>query len=147
MRQFLLDYYILIKALHLIAVIAWMAGLFYCPRLFVYHTETRFGEPDYDRFTRMERRLLAMIMAPAAAAAWIFGLTLAWLGHWWTAHWFELKLVLAVAMTLMHLACVIWQRAFAAGQNRHPARFYRVWNEVPTVLMIAIVMLAIIKPF
>jgi len=147
MKQLLLDYYLPIKALHVIAVIAWMAGLFYCPRLFVYHTETRAGAPDHERFVRMERRLLKMIMAPAAIAAWIFGLMLAWLGDWWAAPWFELKLALVVAMTLMHVNCVVWQRAFAAGTNRHPARYFKMWNEVPTVLMIAIVVLVVTKPF
>ena len=147
MKQFLLESYSLIKALHVIAVIAWMAGLFYCPRLFAYHTETRAGEADYERFSRMESRLLKMIMAPGAIASWVFGLTQAWLGDWWAAHWFHVKLALVIAMTLVHFNCIMWQRAFATGSNRHAARYYKMWNEVPTVLMIAIVILVIVKPF
>lgn len=147
MKAFLLDAYMLIKALHVIAVISWMAGMFYCPRLFAYHTETKFGEPDYERFSRMEQRLLTMIMRPAMIAVWILGLTMAWLNGWWSAPWFQLKLALAVGMTLVHTNYIIWQREFAQGRNRHTARFYKLWNEVPTVLMIVIVLLVITKPF
>ncbi|HUO98839.1 MAG TPA: CopD family protein [Rhizomicrobium sp.] len=147
MKEFLLQYYMLIKALHVIAVIAWMAGMFYCPRLFVYHTETQPGAADYERFARMERRLLKMIMLPAVILVWTLGLTLAWLNDWWPAHWFQVKLALVAGMTLVHHNYVIWQRAFAENRNRHPARYYKIWNEVPTVLMIAIVVLVITKPF
>jgi len=146
MKAFLLDYYLLIKALHVIFVIAWMAGMFYCPRLFVYHTEAKPGEPDYERFTRMERRLLKMIMLPALIAVWILGLTLGWLNDWWAAHWFQLKLTLVAGMTLVHFNYIIWARDFANGRNAHTARYFKIWNEVPTVLMIAIVILVITKP-
>ncbi len=146
MKQFLLDHYMLIKALHLIAVMSWMAGMFYCPRLFVYHTEARFGEPDYERFNRMERRLLTMIMLPALIAVVVFGLTMAWLNDWWSAHWFQLKLLLVAGMALVHRNYVLWHRDFEAGRNRHSARYYKIWNEVPTVLMIIIVILVIVKP-
>ena len=147
MKEFLLEYYLLIKALHVISVMAWMAGMFYCPRLFVYHTETRPGTTEYERFTRMERRLLKMIMAPAVIAVWTFGLTMAWLNDWWPAHWFQLKLTLVAGMTLVHLNYIIWQRDFARQRNWHSARYFKIWNEVPTVLMIAIVILVITKPF
>jgi putative membrane protein len=146
MKEFLLEYYLLIKALHAIAVMSWMAGMFYCPRLFVYHTETEPGAPDYERFTRMERRLLTMIMAPAVIAVWTLGLTMAWLNDWWPAHWFQLKLCLVAGMVLVHHNYIIWQRDFARGNNRHSARYFKIWNEVPTILMIAIVILVITKP-
>jgi putative membrane protein len=146
MKQVLLDYYLLIKALHVIAVISWMAGMFYCPRLFVYHTEAKFGAPDYERFTRMERRLLKMIMTPALILTWVLGLTLGWLNDWWMAHWFQLKLLLVAGLTLVNFNYFIWQKEFVAGKNRHTARYYKIWNEVPTVLMIAIVILVITKP-
>ena len=147
MKEFLLQYYMLVKALHVIAVISWMAGMFYCPRLFVYHTETSPRTPEYDRFTRMERRLLRIIMTPAVIAVWVLGLTMAWLNDWWPAHWFQLKLLLVAGMTLVHHNYIIWQREFAQGGNRHPARYYKIWNEVPTILMIAIVILVVTKPF
>ena len=146
MKAFLLEYYMLIKALHVIAVMAWMAGMFYCPRLFVYHTEAKPGAPDYERFTRMERRLLTMIMAPAVIAVWTLGLTMAWLNDWWPAHWFQLKLCLVAAMVLVQNNYIIWHRNFARGNNRHSARYFKIWNEVPTILMIAIVILVITKP-
>lgn len=147
MKEALLHYYLLIKALHVIAVIAWMAGVLYCPRLFVYHTETKFGDADYERFSRMERRLLKAIMLPALAAVVVFGLVLAWLGDWWGAHWFNVKLLLVMGMALLHGNYVIWQRQFAHGRNHHSARFYRIWNEAPTILMFVIVILAVSKPF
>jgi len=147
MKAFALDYYPVIKALHVIAVIAWMAGMFYLPRLFVYHTETEPGAADYDRFVTMERKLLKIIMNPAMTLVWVFGLTLAWLDNAWALHWFEAKLVLAAAMTGLHHAYAVWAKDFAKGRNRRPARFFRMWNEVPTLLMIAIVVLVIVKPF
>lgn len=146
MKEFLLDHYLAIKALHVIAVIAWMAGVFYLPRLFVYHTEATPGAPDYERFVRMERKLLKIIMNPAMIATWTFGLTMAWLSNYWGAHWFQAKLLLVLGMTWMHHSYIIWARDFARGNNRRSARFFRIWNEVPTVLMIGIVFLVIMKP-
>jgi protoporphyrinogen IX oxidase len=146
MKEFLFDHYMTIKALHVIAVISWMAGMFYLPRLFVYHTETKPGAPDYERFCRMERKLLKIIMTPAIIAVWTFGLTMVWLNDFWMAHWFEAKFGLVLGMTWMHHSYIIWARDFARGRNKHPARFFRIWNEVPTVLMILIVILVITKP-
>jgi putative membrane protein len=146
MTGFLEHYYTLIKAFHLIAVMSWMAGMFYCPRLFVYHTETEPGTPEYNRFTLMERRLMKIIMSPALIVAWVLGLTLAWLHDLWGAHWFQLKLTLVAGMTLVHHCYMIWHKDFVRGKNTHSARYFRIWNEVPTILMIAIVILVITKP-
>ena len=147
MKDFLLNYYDLIKALHIIAVIAWMSGMFYLPRLFVYHTETTPGAPDYLRFVTMERKLLKIIMNPSSIAVWVLGLTLLWLSGDWSAHWFQAKFVLVAGMTWLHHTYAVWARDFARGNNRRPARFFRIWNEVPTLLMIAIVILVVVKPF
>jgi putative membrane protein len=147
MTAWLIAHYLTLKAFHIIAVIAWMSGLFYLPRLFVYHTETQVGAADYQRFTVMEKKLLAAIMGPAMAMTWIFGLSLAWAGGWWQAGWFHTKLALVVAMTAIHIANVRFARDFAAGRNVRTARFFRIWNEAPTLLMIAIVILVVTKAF
>ena len=137
-----------VKALHMIAVIAWMSGMLYLPRLFVYHCETPSGSADSDRFKRMERRLLRAIVDPAMIAVWILGLTLSFLPATdaWHQHWFQLKFVLVLAMSGVHGLYARWVRAFASDANVHSARFYRVWNEVPTVLLVFIVILAVVKP-
>jgi len=147
MKTFLLDHYLWIKALHVIAVIAWMSGIFYLPRLFVYHTQTQPGTAEYERFATMERKLLKIIMNPAMVMVWVLGLTMAWLMDYWPLHWFQLKLSLVAGMTLTHHAFSIWAKDFARGRNVRSERFYRLWNEVPTLLMIAIVILVIVKPF
>jgi putative membrane protein len=147
MIEFLLNHYLLLKALHVMAVIAWMAGMFYLPRLFVYHTQTSPGAPDYERFVTMERKLLRIIMAPAATAAWTLGLTIAWVMDYWHNGWFLAKLVLVLALTEVHIINAHWAKEFARGRNTRSERFYRIWNEAPTVLMIGIVILVILKPF
>lgn len=139
--------YEILKALHIIAVIAWMAGLLYLPRLFVYHADAPKGSPQSETFKTMERRLVYAIMEPAQGAVWILGLLLAWQGDWWSHGWFQAKLVLVLAMTGVHHMFGRWRKTFAADQNTRPARFYRIWNEAPTVLMIAIVLLVVLKPF
>ncbi|MEA2905696.1 MAG: protoporphyrinogen oxidase [Alphaproteobacteria bacterium] len=136
-----------LKALHVIAVIAWMAGMLYLPRLFVYHCDAEPGSKQSETFKVMERRLLLAIMNPAMIATWTLGLWLAWAGQWHHTHWLQAKFVLVVAMSAAHGFFVRRVREFAADQNRRPARFYRIINEVPTVLMIAIVLLAVVKPF
>jgi putative membrane protein len=146
MKELLLNHYLVIKAFHVIAVIAWMSGMFYLPRLFVYHTQTTPGAADYKRFIVMERKLLKIIMNPALIAVWILGLTMAWLMDYWPLHWFQAKLALVAAMTWTHHSYAIWVKDFALGRNMRSARFFRIWNEVPTVLMIGIVILAIVKP-
>ena len=136
-----------IKSLHIIAVIAWMAGMLYLPRLFVYHCETQPGSAESERFKLMERRLLRAIVNPAMIAAWLFGIWLAFLGDVWSEGWFHAKLTLLVAMQIVHACFARWRRQFANDANKHPARFYRIMNEVPTLLLIGIVILAVVKPF
>ncbi|HVA12931.1 MAG TPA: protoporphyrinogen oxidase HemJ [Stellaceae bacterium] len=145
----LLPLYPWIKALHIISVIAWMAGLFYLPRLFVYHAGVAPGSETAETFKVMERRLLAAIMNPAMVATYLFGILLALTPGVvdWHAGWIGAKLVLVAGLTAMHYACARWRRDFAANRNRHGAKFYRIVNEVPTLILIAIVILVVVKPF
>ena len=136
-----------VKALHVIAVIAWMAGLLYLPRLMVYHAESAVGSDKSATFKIMERRLFLAIATPAMLAAWAFGLWLAIATRAWGEGWFHAKAACVVALTLFHVVLGLWVRAFAADRNTRAARFYRLVNEVPTALMIAIVILAVVKPF
>jgi putative membrane protein len=136
-----------IKALHVIAVISWMAGMLYLPRLFVYHCEAEIGSKQSETFKIMERRLLKAIINPAMMVTWLAGLYLAWSGHWFSAGWFHGKFLLVLAMSGVHGFFVRWGRDFAADRNLRSQKFYRIINEVPTVLMIAIVILVIVKPF
>ena len=136
-----------IKALHVIAVISWMAGMLYLPRLFVYHASAAVGSELSATLKIMEWRLLKFIMNPAMIVAWCAGLYLVWAGNWHTAHWFQLKFVLVVAMSGVHGYLVGRVRDFAEDRNTHSMKFYRIINEVPTVLLIAIVILVIVKPF
>jgi putative membrane protein len=136
-----------IKALHVIAVIAWMAGMLYLPRLFVYHSIAEAGSKQSETFKVMERRLLKAIINPAMAVTWLAGLYLAWAGHWFSAGWLHGKLALVIAMSAMHGFFAQWVKDFAADRNTRSQRFYRLVNEVPTVLMIGIVILVVVKPF
>ena len=136
-----------VKAFHVIAVIAWMAGMLYLPRLFVYHCETAPGATESERFKKMEKRLLRIIINPAMIAVWILGLYLAISSEAWRQHWLQVKFVLVLAMSAVHGLYARWLRQFAADANTHSAKFFRAWNEVPTLLMIAIVILAVVKPF
>jgi len=137
-----------IKAFHIIAVIAWMAGLLYLPRLFVYHAASETGSAQAETFKIMERRLLRFITTPAMIAAWIFGLVLAFsVVDWAHAGWFHAKLLLVLILSGFTGMLAKWTREFAADRNTHSQRFYRIANEVPTLLMIAIVILAVVKPF
>lgn len=136
-----------IKALHLISVIAWMAGLLYLPRLFVYHCDAEPGSDKSETFKVMERRLLRAIMNPAMIATWVFGLLMLYMSEAWTENWMMVKLVLVAVMTLMHHSLALWRKDFLADRNTRPARFYRFANEVPTVLMVGIVILVIVQPF
>lgn len=139
--------YLWLKALHVIAVISWMAGLLYLPRLFVYHCQTEVGSATSELFKVMERRLLKAIMMPAAVVSWVVGLTMAVVGGLFHDGWFHVKLTLVIGMTIAHYMMMKWKNDFAADRNTRPQRFFRVANEVPTLLMIAIVILAILKPF
>jgi protoporphyrinogen IX oxidase len=136
-----------IKALHVIAVISWMAGMLYLPRLFVYHCETEAGSKQSETFKVMERRLLKAIVNPAMIVTWLAGIYLAWAGKWYLAPWFHAKLVLVIIMSAVHGFFARSVRAFAADRNSHGQKFYRIINEVPTLLMIGIVILVIVKPF
>jgi putative membrane protein len=135
------------KALHVIAVIAWMAGMLYLPRLFVYHCEAEPGSRQSETFKVMERRLLRAIINPAMIAAWLLGLGLAYEGGWLAFHWLQAKVVLVLVLSGVHGLSARWVRDFAADRNRHSQKFYRVINEVPAVLMVGIVILAVVKPF
>lgn len=139
--------YEILKALHIVSVIAWMAGLLYLPRLFVYHAEAGAGTPQSETFKVMERRLLRAIMNPAMIAVWVFGLLLAWQGNWWMAPWFHGKMLLVALLTVVHHVYARWRKDFEADRNTKPARTFRYWNEVPTLLMIGIVFLVVLKPF
>ena len=142
--------YLWLKALHIIAVISWMAGMLYLPRLFVYHCAAEIGSKQSETFKVMERRLLKAIINPAMIAAWVFGLSLIWLmgkNAFLAAGWLQAKLVLVIAMSAAHGFLARWVKDFAADGNRHSQKFYRIINEIPTVLMIAIVILATVKPF
>lgn len=147
MSGFLGAWYLWIKAFHIIAVIAWMAGMLYLPRLFVYHCETQPGSAESERFKKMERRLLKAIINPAMIAVWILGFCLAFSSDAWQQHWLQAKVALVLVMSGVHGVYARWVRRFAADANTHSAQFYRVWNELPTVLLIAIVILVVIKPF
>ena len=136
-----------LKAVHVIAIIAWMAGILYLPRLFVYHCGTPAGSELSETFKLMERRLLKVIINPAMILSWILGVWLGVAGGWFSSGWLSLKLVLVLALSALHGFYVRWVRDFARDQNRHSARFYRIVNEVPTVLLIGIVILAVVKPF
>ena len=139
--------YLTLKTLHIVAVIAWMAGLLYLPRLFVYHATASPGSELSETFKVMERRLYKFIMMPAMIAAWLVGIVLVFEGQWFASGWFIAKLVLVIAMTIVHGLLGHWTTEFAYDRNRHPQKFFRIVNEIPTVLMIAIVVLATVKPF
>jgi len=136
-----------IKALHVIAVISWMAGMLYLPRLFVYHCDAEVGSKQSETFKVMEWRLLKVIINPAMIITWLAGLYLAWSGHWYTSGWFHGKLTLVLILSGVHGFFSRWVTAFAADRNTRTKKFYRIINEVPTVLMIFIVILVIVKPF
>jgi putative membrane protein len=137
-----------VKAFHIIAIVAWMAGLLYLPRLFVYHAMSKKGSEQSETFKVMERRLLRVIINPAMLAAWVFGLILAYnLIDWSRDYWFHAKLLLVILLSGFSGVLAKWTREFAEDRNVRPARFYRIANEVPTVLMVLIVLLVMVRPF
>ncbi|MGA8320039.1 MAG: protoporphyrinogen oxidase HemJ [Xanthobacteraceae bacterium] len=141
-----------VKAFHVIAVIAWMAGMLYLPRLFVYHCAAEKGSVQSETFKLMERRLLRGIINPAMIATWLLGLWLAWHGPdtyygWFAAPWLHAKLLLVLVLSAVHGLFARWTKAFGRDENWHTVRFYRIINEVPTIIMIAIVILVVLKPF
>lgn len=146
MNDWILTWYFWIKALHVIAVMAWMAGMLYLPRLFVYHADAKPGSELSETLKVMERRLLRAIINPAMMAAFVFG-GLMLVVQDWSQHWLHVKLALVLAMSALHGVFSRWRKDFAADRNQRPAKFYRIANEIPTVLLIAIVVLAVVKPF
>jgi protoporphyrinogen IX oxidase len=148
MIDFLVDWVLVIKALHVVSVISWMAGIFYLPRLFVYHTEqVQAGTPTDVMFQTMERRLLRGIMNPAMIATWVFGLALVAVPGVvdWSAIWPWVKAAGVVAMTVFHMWLAGRRKDFVSGSNQLTGRQYRLMNEVPTVLMVLIVFAVIVK--
>lgn len=139
--------YNLILSAHIVSVIAWMAGILYLPRLFVYHASAEPGSQTSETFKIMERRLLKAIMTPAMLSSWIFGLWLAVTAGFFSMGWLHAKLLLVVLMSAIHGFLAVVVKDFAADRNQRSPLFFRVVNEVPTLLMIAIVLLVIIKPF
>ncbi|HEY1781280.1 MAG TPA: protoporphyrinogen oxidase HemJ [Roseiarcus sp.] len=136
-----------LKALHVIVVIAWMAGMLYLPRLFVYHADAPKGSDLSETFKVMERRLLKMIINPSMILVFITGIALALMTGYWQAGWLQAKFILVLGLGGAHGYFARCVRAFANDANVRPARFYRALNEVPTALMIVIVVLAVVKPF
>ncbi|WP_206531620.1 protoporphyrinogen oxidase HemJ [Affinirhizobium pseudoryzae] len=141
------DLYLWLKAFHVIAVIAWMAGLFYLPRLFIYHTDAPVGSEQSETFKVMERRLLKVIMNPAMMISWALGLYLAYDGFRFQGGWLHAKILLVVLLTLAHMHQSRAVRQFGVDGPRQSARYWRMMNEVPTILMMLIVILVIVKPF
>ncbi len=140
--------YLWVKALHIISVIAWMAGLLYLPRLFVYHVDADAGGELSETLKIMERRLLRFIMNPAMISSFVFGILLLMnMGESaWQEGWLHAKLVFVAALVAMHMAMARWRRDFAEDRNTRPAKFYRYANEAPTILMIGIVIFAVVRP-
>ena len=142
--------YLIVKSLHIMAVISWLAGLFYLPRLFVYHADAAPGSGTSETFKIMERRLLRAIMTPAMLLSWALGLWLVFgegVIDWGRDFWFYAKLLCVMALSGFHMALAKWRKDFEGDRNQRTAKFYRMANEVPTLLMIAIVLLVIMKPF
>jgi protoporphyrinogen IX oxidase len=149
MSDFLVAAYPWLKALHIVSVVAWMAGLLYLPRLFVYHAEASIGSDKAATFKIMERRLLRGIMTPAAIAVVFFGALLATTPGVvdWRQGWIWVKLALVLGLGLFHMLLARWHRRFAADEVAHSPRFFRIVNELPTIALIAIVILVVVKPF
>lgn len=148
MQDFLLDHYDWLRALHVIAVISFMAGMLYLPRLFVYHAQAPAGGELSETLKVMERRLMRAIINPAGIAVVVVGGLMMWANpEIMKAGWLHAKLAMVFVMFGCHGAFSKWRKQFAADQNKRSHTFYRIWNEIPTVLMIAIVILAIVKPF
>lgn len=144
------DTYLWLKSLHIIAVIAWMAGMLYLPRLFVYHTQVAKGSEASELFKVMERKLMRLIINPAMIATWVFGLWLAFTINAFdpaNGHWIHGKLGLLVLMQIAHAMMSRYRKAFARDENVKSQRFFRIFNEVPAVLMVFIVFIVVLKPF
>ncbi len=139
--------YLWIKAFHIIAVISWMAGMLYLPRLFVYHAGAKVGSEQAETFKVMERRLLKFIMTPAMIVTWLLGIVLVLQGQFLGATWFHIKIALVLVMTVNHGLFGHWVHEFDLDRNTRSPKFYRIANEIPTVTLIVIVILVTVKPF
>ncbi len=140
------SYYLLFKAFHIISFTAWMAGMFYLPRLYAYHAEVAVGSPESEKFKLMERRLLRLIINPAMISTWVFGGLLLSI-IWKPLHWFDAKFALLICMQLLHAYFAKTRKALARDERPRTAKFYKIINELVTVIFIAIVLLAVTKPF
>ena len=150
MDDLLIWLYPVVKSVHIMAVISWMAGLFYLPRLFVYHAErAEIGGELSETFKVMEEKLLRIIINPAGVVTWIAGILLVLTPGIidWTEGWVWAKLAAVIAMTWFHHKLMAWRKSFAADQNKHAGRYFRMMNEVPTVLMFVIVIMVVVRPF
>ncbi|TGQ74984.1 MAG: protoporphyrinogen oxidase HemJ [Mesorhizobium sp.] len=141
------SFYLWAKAIHVLAVISWMAGMLYLPRLFVYHVDAEKGSVQSETFKVMERRLLRGIINPAMTLTWVFGLWLAWKGFAFQGGWLHAKIAAVLLMSGVHGYLAGAVRKFADDRNEKPARYWRIVNEIPTLLMIVIVILVVVKPF
>jgi putative membrane protein len=139
--------YLWIKALHVLAVISWMAGLLYLPRLFVYHSSAETGSIQSETFKIMERRLSKAIMTPAMIITWVTGLWMSSESGFMRENWFQIKLIFVLAMTATHFYFMKLCHNFSCDLNNKSDIYYRIWNEMPTIFMICIVLLVIIKPY
>jgi putative membrane protein len=148
-NAWLTEAYPWIKSLHIVSMVAWMAGLLYLPRLYVYHAMAPVGSDRSETFKIMERRLQRGIMTPAMIATWGFGLVLAGIPGLvdWRMGWIWVKLALVAALSAFHLMLARWRDAFSVNCNMHSTRFFRIVNELPALVMIAIVVLVVVKPF
>lgn len=150
MSAFLDSWYLWIKAFHLIFVITWMAGLFYLPRLFVYHTRVKAGSDQDKMFQVMEAKLLRIIMNPSMILVWILGAALLFTpvaGISLESGWILVKLAAVVGLTVFHHLLALWRKDFAAGTNKRAEKFYRRVNEVPSLLLVVIIIMVIVRPF
>lgn len=147
MTELLAPYYPYLKALHILAVIAWMAGMLYLPRLFVYHCEVKPGTDEYARFVKMEERLMRVIINPSMIAVWVLGILLTTSLGAWGEGWLHTKILFVIFLSGLHGFNSRWRRAFARRENKYSQRFYRIMNEVPFGLAVVIVFLVVLKPF
>lgn len=144
----LYDYYLWLKAIHIISIVTWMAGIFYLPRLLVYHSYEEAGSKTSETFKVMEYKLLKFIMTPSMIVAWIFGTLLVFaIDIDWSQGWFHVKLLMVILMSAFHGWCIRQTRIFAHDKNQHNHKYFRIMNEVPTIIFLVIIIMVVVKPF